>query len=291
MSAREAWHDIGDQRLRERRVLGERLRNLRRERGLTGSALANATAMSQPKISKIETGRQLPSVVDIERLSAPLGLSAVDSKALVSESERLRATFSNWQIGGERLAEEQRAFAALEREASVVTDVQPTVIPGLLQTPDYAREIFARVALGGDEDLGTAVSERIERQRILTSPGRRFNVIILEAALHARYGTDQLMRGQLRHVQLVASWDNIDVAVVPFTAILPAVVQHGFTIFDDRLVSADTASGMLRVHSGDEVADYVQAAAALRDVAAVGDAAQALLSTIAVSYGTAAAGL
>jgi len=240
--------------------------------------------MSQPKISKIETGRQLPTATDIESLVAPLRLAPATSEALVHEAERLRAAFANWRVTEQSLAEEQRTFGALEHEARLITDVQPVVIPGLLQTADYARAIFSRVTFADVEDIDAAVTERMKRQRILTSADRSFQFVILETALRTRYGSPQLMLSQIRHMQLIASWQNVDLAIVPVDAVLPIVLQHGFTIFDDRFVSADTTSGALRVHSGSEVKDYINAAAELHAVAATGDATQALLSTIAATY-------
>jgi transcriptional regulator with XRE-family HTH domain len=284
MDTTDPWHRITEQHAHERREFGRHFRELRKKAGLTGSALAEATGMSQPKISKIETGRQLPSTGDVEALAAPLRLGTKQRQSLLQEAERLRASFASWRISEQSLGEEQRIFGALEHEAKLITDVQAVVVPGLLQTADYAREIFSRVTFSDDEDIGAAVTERMGRQRILTSADRIFQFIVLEAALRTRYGSPQLMLSQLRHIQLIASWENVELAIVPFAAVLPVVVQHGFTVFDDRFVSADTTSGALRIHKGSEVKDYADAATALRSVAATDDAAQALLAAIADTY-------
>jgi transcriptional regulator with XRE-family HTH domain len=145
-----------------------------------GDELAKAASMGQPKISKLETGRQLPTAQDIQTLTGPLGLSQRTARELLDDAEQLRPTFARWPSGGASLLAEQRAAGEIERDAAEMTAVQPLVVPGLLQTPEYAHEIFARVSLDPDAGLRLAVRARLERQRILTSTGRRFTFVVLE---------------------------------------------------------------------------------------------------------------
>jgi transcriptional regulator with XRE-family HTH domain len=258
--------------------LGRRLREARKQRGLTGTDLARAAGMSQPKLSKIETGRQVASPKDIEQLADALALAPEARAELLEDLELLRSSFTLWResqpLG---VVAEQRAVQAVELGAVHTIEVEPLIVPGLLQTPDYARAIFERVRFE-HEDVEDAVSARLQRQTVLTSTEKRFEFVVLETCLHTHYGPPAVMEAQFRHLHLLSTWKNVDLVVVPMRTVLPVVPQHGFTIFDAQLVYADTIGGLIGIREAEEVHDFVAVADALRSVGAKGDEARRLIA-------------
>src|SRR5947209_7633259 len=99
--------------------------------------------MSQSKVSKLETGSQLPTVADIEAIGSALSVPSRELSALVTEAQRLRLNYQTWGLAQpEGLAMGQRAYGRVEREARNIIEVAITVIPGLLQTRAYARDVL-----------------------------------------------------------------------------------------------------------------------------------------------------
>ena len=103
-------------------------------------------------------------------------------------------------------------------EASVIRSYECQVIPGILQTPDYADAIF-RPTNSANKEIDRLVKARMERQNILNRVDPpHFMTIIDEAALHRLVGSVEVMRTQLRHLTHMASRYNIDIYVLPFKA-------------------------------------------------------------------------
>jgi transcriptional regulator with XRE-family HTH domain len=235
--------------------LGARLRELRRRAGLTGVQFGERAGMSQSKVSKIETGRRLPTDEDLERIGQALSLSRTERARLRDQVRRLRATFVPIQdAGAATYVRTQREVGRLEREAQLLRDFVATIVPGLLQTADYARALFASFS---DVDPAPAVAARLERQTILFEPGRRFVFLVPELALLARYLGPAGMAAQLDRLLQVASLPTVELHVVPRHAILPTPPMAGFSIYDDALVAEETNTGQVMIRDPSRVAEYV----------------------------------
>ncbi|WP_281180165.1 Scr1 family TA system antitoxin-like transcriptional regulator [Nocardia acidivorans] len=151
-----------------REALGARLRELRRRSGLTGRALAGLAGWHESKVSKIEYGRITPTDADIRAYCEHTG-SADQLPDLLATLHTIDAAYVEWRrILGTGLQRRQQKALKLEAEATVIRDYQPQIIPGLLQTAEYAE---AKLRRGMEfhqapNDLDAAVSKRMERQRI-----------------------------------------------------------------------------------------------------------------------------
>jgi transcriptional regulator with XRE-family HTH domain len=264
-------------------ALGQRLRAAREAAGLTGSELATrlGAGWRQPKVSKIENGRQL---IGLDELQAWATATDTDPAPLLALREKAAAEYSSHQ---ERLAQEggpipiQDELTALTRTCTYLAEYQPALIPGRLQTPDYIREKalgnveFLAEGLPADQ-VGHLVAAKLRRQAILYEPGREFVHIVGEAALHMRFGpmTTETLRAQLRHLAQMASLPGHTFAVVPFRVGSP-VEPFGFALYDHDLVRVETSNGVVQISDPDAVARHVRRVERLLEVALIGpDAAQ-----------------
>ncbi|CAN5232939.1 helix-turn-helix transcriptional regulator [soil metagenome] len=270
---------------RERAELAGALRRLRKERGLTGQQLAESAGMSQSKISKIETGKVLPSPQDVGSLGDALGAKPEDRAQLVRQAEDLLSEFTSWRILHRRGVEvKQVAVAEVEASSRLVRIFQPTIVPGLLQTAEYARRILTEYNRSDGSDVSAAVAARLRRQELLYDDSRRFAFVLLEGALRTPYGSAATMLGQLDRLVSLTSLSNVELGVVPWSAPLPAAPLHGFCIYDERLVTVDMMTAEFTVHSAPEIARYQATFAAFRDAALVGPDARAYLQDLAEAH-------
>jgi transcriptional regulator with XRE-family HTH domain len=211
-----------------RRRLGIELRRLREQAGLTGEqVIARLGWASASKLSRLENGRSRPDLGDILDL---LDLYAVDEP----ERERLvrvardAGDVRRWLRAYPVMSQRQRRYAELEAGCAEIREYAPLIVPGLLQTPDYARaRITSERALMADES-GTAdhpeaeVGARIARQFLLTRSIEppQYAAVIDEAALGPQSGPPDVVRGQLARLAEVAVLPNVTVQVLPADAVI-----------------------------------------------------------------------
>jgi transcriptional regulator with XRE-family HTH domain len=239
-----------------REQLAASLRALRQRAGLTGEQLAGQAGLSQPKVSRIETGRSLPNLEEVRAWTRATGASEEELGELAGLLEQLATSATSWRILHRLgLAGKQQEIQELERQASRITTFQPVMVPGLLQTADYARRVIETAYQPGD--IGRAVAGRLERQAILYDQAKRFDFLITESALRWRpRGVD--MRPQLDRLMSVASLPNVTLAVVPQgEALIPHL--HPFVMWEleeGTVVSVETYSAELWVREAADVARY-----------------------------------
>jgi transcriptional regulator with XRE-family HTH domain len=260
-------------------ALAAQLRALREEAGLTGTSLAQQVGWGQSKVSKIETGRQLPTEDDIRQWARAVGATAGKVEELLASLRSARVEFATWReqyraAGGG--AAKQADIAALEARANRIGEFQPAFIPGLLQTAQYARELLvawaldaAQGALGiGEADVDPLVAARMQRQQLLYQPGKQVQLVVLEAALYSRVCEPETLAGQLDRLLAVTSLPNVEFGIIPFAARLPVFPICSFMIFDTELVTAETLTGEQQVNEPEQIALYDRFFTLLRDRAA-----------------------
>ena len=204
--------------------------------GLSGRQLATITGISQATISRIERGQSLPSLPEVttwaDAANTPEdrrpGLLALAETA-VSEG----ATFRVMLDGG--LVAIQEQVQALEASSRTVRNFQPGIVPGLLQTAEYARRIQAFADVNGDQDHAAAAAARLARQEALHDPARSFEFVMTEAALRYRPGPREMLTAQLDHLGAVVTLDTIAFGVIPADAEMHAITRCGFILYEDRL--------------------------------------------------------
>lgn len=268
------------------RRLGLALRGLRLDARLTGNQLAELTGLSQSTISRIELGQAMPSLADIDGWARVTGASRERQDELRELAEAAAVETISWSRATRRgLPELQKDVRELEATSAVILNFQPTIVPGLLQTADYARRLVTSGYPAGRPDIAAAVTARLDRQAILYDDSRRLEFVIAEGALRWRLGPPQTMITQLDRVASLATLPNVTIGVIPQVAEVPAWHVHGFAILDERsagppLVRVETLTTGLSISDPDAVERYRQAFRMLREAAVFGDQAAALIRAL-----------
>jgi transcriptional regulator with XRE-family HTH domain len=267
------------------RTLGALLRRLRKQSGLSGSALAKQLAVSQSHLSRVELGGAAATRELVDAWLDATGAGAADRATVTELSARVAAEFGTWRdalAGG--MVKIQREIATAEAAAREIAFYLVSYVPGLLQTPEYAHSI---VAMSGraSEEIADAVAARMQRQAVLSDASKRLCWVINEAALRWRMGSDRLMAAQLERLAALAVEPHLDVRVLPFERTEPAWHSHGFYLYSDRadgepdLVNIELLTGPMNVRDPDQVAQYREAYERLAALSVGGgDAAQLILS-------------
>jgi transcriptional regulator with XRE-family HTH domain len=224
---------LSQERREARRALGAELRRLRELAGLSGEQVAEAAHLSQSTVSRIESGdrrvdlTQVHAWVEIAAQAlGDAGRGAVDMARLEDLADRAVSGVVPLE---ESAAVWQEKVRELETKARVVTNFQPGMVPGLLQTAEYARRILA--ARPNPGNLETAVAKRMQRQEILYDPFRSFLFVMTEAALRWRPGPGDPRASQLEKIASIATLGNVEVEVIPLDAEMtggapPAFILH-----------------------------------------------------------------
>jgi transcriptional regulator with XRE-family HTH domain len=265
-----------------RAALGGRLRELRQHARLSGRQLAEALAWPPSKVSKLENGRQTPSDDDI-RGWAQATSSGAEEEALLASLHTLEVQHAEWSRilrGG--LRPRQNELAELDEKTRVFRAFEATVIPGLLQTAEYARARFAEGirVLRLPNDINEAVQGRIRRQEILYRPDKRFHFVLTEAALRMRLCPPAVMLGQLDRLISFSSLPNVRLGIIGFETRYATSPWHGFWMYDSDRVLVETYSAALTLAQPQEIALYGGIFDDLAAVAGYGRAARAIITRV-----------
>lgn len=266
-----------------RAALGARLRELRRDARLSGKHMAEACGWHPSKVSRIELGKQQPSEDDLLAWCRATDSMLVYDD-LVATLRNLQSMYLEWRrVVASGRAHRQRQSLEIEGRAQHVRWYENWVIPGLLQTADYARAVLTEcrtLVPGGRDDIDEAVAVRMKRQQVLRSARRRFAFIVAEAALHQTIGSAAVMAEQLRALLGHANNPRIELGVVPLSA-AAVVGSHGFIMFDRESVMVETISAELTITRPSEIAVYDQAFGAMHALAVHGSAAAEVIAAVA----------
>ena len=199
------------------RSLGSEVRNLRKDAGLRLEELAEQCGWSRATLGRVEAGNKVPTETEIAIILATLGVKGPERTRLLELCQNAHQPHW-WEVGHSAVPEQLVALMEFERTATKITDIELALVPGLMQTADYAREIFTAAGIHG-AGLESRVALRLGRQAALT---RRepvsFYAFIDESVLHRTIGDNVVMADQLRHLIRVARRDNVTVQVLPFAA-------------------------------------------------------------------------
>lgn len=242
-----------------RRRLASELRRFREAADLTIEEVSEKLECSASKISRIETSQVGVSPRDVRDLLELYGVEPDQADAFVQLAREAR-TKGWWYAYNEVFT---GAFVGLESDASSLRAYQALLVPGLMQTENYARAVFRAARPDADEeDLNRRVAARAARQRLLTvdSPPTYW-AILDEAVLHRVIGSPAVMRDQLLRIAEVARLPNATVQVLPFSAGAHAGMDSPFLILgfpeqaDPDVVYVDTSAGIY-LEQPDDIARY-----------------------------------
>ncbi|MGH3950076.1 MAG: helix-turn-helix domain-containing protein [Pseudonocardiaceae bacterium] len=221
------------------------LRKLRKAAGLSGERLAVRCAMSQSKISRIESGRALPTVLDVDRILTALEVPGEIATELLALARRANVEHTSWRSVAEMgLWRKQAELKSVAEHSKEVRHFLPAIPSGLLHVPEYARAaLSAKVCSDPVRDVEKAVKARLDRQAVLDDPSRSFVFLMTEQAVRWKRASRNVMARQCDHMVELSERPNIDIAVVPHSAEVPGAPMNSYVIYDDRLVIAELFSG------------------------------------------------
>jgi transcriptional regulator with XRE-family HTH domain len=283
---------LGDEQRRQDLASG--LARIRVAAGIPQADVAAALGVDQSTVSRIERGdwrRPIPLVQVVAWLKVTDAPEEQQAR-LLALAEAVIAGPQSWEAAsGTGSADLGPQTAELEARTGLLSNYQPAVIPGLLQTPEYARRLMSSGPDGPPVDLGERVVNRIERARVLYDDSKRFRFVIPEAVLRWPYGPpdDPAVldehREQLARVRWAASRPNVTVGILPLAPVA-AWRSAGFVIFDevqdgDPLVHLEMLTQPYNVTEPAKVEKYRRGFANLLAASVTGDEARRLIASAA----------
>ncbi|WP_018788572.1 helix-turn-helix transcriptional regulator [Micromonospora sp. CNB394] len=238
--------------------LAGHLRDLRRGAGLTGAELARHLSWTQSKVSKIETGKQMPTDEDLSGWLTTCGATKATKATLTALLAEAQGLHQEWRqqvrLGQSAI---QRNYDQLVSKASKIRNTEIVYIPGLLQTPSYARSrIEEGVQLHGadPDEVGSATARRIMRQQVLYDTSKDFEFLVFEGALHILLCPPSDMLAQLDRLINITDMPHIKLGVIPFGRQLATAPQNSFLLLGDDLAIVETFIGEYMFHGGEAAA-------------------------------------
>ncbi|MFJ1897536.1 MULTISPECIES: helix-turn-helix domain-containing protein [unclassified Streptomyces] len=261
-------------------ALGMRLRELRTEGGLTGRQLAGHLGWTQSKVSKLETGRQTATHDDLNAWAVGVGQPQA-APELVSRLRAFESQSRSWrrQLAAGHRPVQDRLTVEYER-STVMRAWEGSMVVGMLQTADYARHVFsAYVDLHqSPRDVEDAVRSRVRRQESLYQPGKRYEIIMWEAALRAMVCPPGVLAAQLDRLSGVIGLDTVRLGIVPCGAALPLPPANGFWLYDERLAIVEDWHAELWLDQPDSLALYLRVWESLAGAAVYGSDAHKVIA-------------
>ncbi|GAB2631471.1 helix-turn-helix transcriptional regulator [Nocardia goodfellowii] len=242
--------------------------------------------ISQSKLSRIETGTTVPSVPQVQAWCAEVDASPEIHAALRQLTEAAHSEVSTWRSALQTRDHLQDDVADQEAEARLIRNFQPSLVPGLLQTAEYARRVFEKFQLTYTrERLAAATAARLHRQLALFDPERPFEFLITEAALRLRPGPHRILLAQLDRIASISTLDNVSVGLIPQDVEATTTIPHGFVIYeygDSALVSTEMVDASRFIREPKEVELYRGRWNLLRQMAVFDDEARDFLKALAI---------
>ncbi len=238
-----------------REALGARLNELRTGAGLNGRAFAQLLGWQPSKVSRLQNGRQTATPEDLTAWAAACGRPDT-APDLLGQLRALESRQRHWrkQLAAGHAPVQDR-YVVEYRQTTVLRGHEATVIPGLFQTPDYARHLLMGHAdlIQTPRDTEAAVASRMRRQEVLHATGKLFRVLVWEGALHALVCPRDVMAGQLDRLVGLIGMSTVEFGIVPLGAPMRLTPKHGFWIFDESRVVVETINTELSFDATDDL--------------------------------------
>jgi transcriptional regulator with XRE-family HTH domain len=271
------------------RDLGQQLAAVRQAAGHTTITLAQAIGTGAPTLSRLENGVRGISDVKLIQYLAHCGLK---SDEIVPYVQLAHAPDTGYHLSAfdGRVVDELMALVVHETTASAIEQYETTLVPGLLQSEDYARALFHETAFEADDLIERWVEVRMDRQASLrrVQPPRT-TFYLTEHALRSVVGGPAVMHDQLMKLWFACSWDNCSIRVVPATKIGKGGQICSFRLMSfaghDPVVQHDVLAASLFLEKPEDIALYRGAINRIDRVALSAGQSQALISALADEYG------
>ncbi|WP_067185350.1 helix-turn-helix domain-containing protein [Microtetraspora niveoalba] len=268
--------------------LGAELRRLREEAHLSGKDLAERLGWQPSKVSRIENARQTATEDDVVTWGQAVSADPGTVDELLERARGLVERHDSWrQRHRSGLAALQEDMRDLESRTRTFRAFEPGIVIGLLQTAEYARNIFIRIrrVYEATDDVDAAIRVRMQRQEILYDPTRSFRFVLPEAVLRYRFAPLDVMRGQMDRLLAVTTLPNVEFGIIPTGVLLPTTLVNPFWIYNDVLVGVATKTKELLLRDPEDIAFYAREFEDLCEAAAFGEEARRLIVRVIDDYG------
>ncbi|GII75170.1 transcriptional regulator [Sphaerisporangium rufum] len=250
--------------LAQRRRLAQELRKLRSARGISLEDVAREMECDASWVSRVERAERGIRPKDVKSLLDLYQVTDGVRREELLELSRRAGTRDWWHRFRKGLKPKFEVYLGLEADAAVIRSYHPQVVPGILQVPDYAREVITATDVEGAIDVDETVAVRQARQEVLVREGcaARLLVVLDEAVLHRQVGGVEIMRSQLRHLLMMARLPNVTIQILPFAVGAHAAMAGAFDLLefceaDGRgVVYVEQATSGLILQSEPEVRRY-----------------------------------
>lgn len=274
-----------ERRRRERDELAAELKRLRdaTEPRLTGKQAAELAGMSQPRISRIERGEVVPEPRDVELLCRVYGATPGQTARLSDLADALHRRVEGAHAilrGG--VWRKQQQIAGVQNKARHIGVYQPVIVAGLVQSPRYARTVYA-LTLEGPK-LERSLDALYARQRVLDDRTKRLTFVLTEAAIRQRLCDDEVMAEQIDHLVDLSRRRHINLGIIPLDRRVREIPLHGFTIYDDQLVTVGMETATATLTSRADLDHYQRLFNVMKEAADVGEPARLLLHSIRQAF-------
>jgi transcriptional regulator with XRE-family HTH domain len=267
-----------------RRRLGTELRRLREEAHVTIDVVADRLGCSPSKVSRIETGHTSATPRDVKDMLDVYGIAGMESEELVQIAREARQKgwwhpYSTVLVG---------AYVGLEAAARSIRAYEQQVIPGLLQSEDYAVAMIRAARLSDTPlEIDRRVHVRMARQSLLIQDEPiELRVVLDEAVLSRPVGGEAVMRDQFVRLIEATELPNVTLQVLPFAAGAHAAMDGTFAILDfpeaqdPDVVYAENATGGLFLEKSEELKKYSSIFDTIRAAALTPEESTALIARL-----------
>ncbi|MBS2545961.1 helix-turn-helix domain-containing protein [Catenulispora sp. NL8] len=247
--------------------------------GLSGERLAVRTGMSQTKVSRIETGRTLATVFDVQAIVRALEVPEADAEELLKLARAANTEFHDVRSSRRRgLEHRQRELAKLEQDSREIRFFLPTMLTGLLHTPEYAHASMPY-------PQAAAIAKRLERQTVLYNREKRFTFLMTEGAVRWPILGPEGMAVQVDRLVSLASLASVRMGLIPSNGVsgLPALLSI-FVVYDERLATAETYGGLVVMRDPRDVEIHLERFRLFEEHALWGTDATSLLASISADF-------
>jgi transcriptional regulator with XRE-family HTH domain len=271
------------------RELGEGLRRAMEYAGYNGTQIADELGWSQGRVSRLLAGKRGGTGYDVSAFLAVCGVKG-------EQRDRLMALASDhnrpgWFVQhGPVVPKQVQTLVDHELRASTVSDFQTTLVHGLLQTSEYARETMSRSANLPQEEIADRIQARLARQELVSRPrAPMFTFFLHEDALRIPVGGPAIMSDQLHYLLRMSVRANVIIRVVPARAGAHAGMSGSFTLMEIRdfkpIVYLDSEISSLFLETPIEIDAYRNILASLDAMALDEGQSRVLISNIALDFG------
>lgn len=237
--------------------------------------------MSAGKLSKIENGRVRATVQDVDLVLSALGVSQAVKDEFLATARTEATEAMAWRLL-RRMGpwKHQNTIRAIEAGTQTLKLFQGQLVPGLLQTPEYAAAVFCLPPTLPPETRARTLAARIARQEILHDPERSFRFLICEHVLRWQVPPPAVLALQLDRIVSLSRLPNVSVGVLPLDAPMPDFPMTCFSLHDDRLVIAETFHSEITTRDPKDVQTYVSTFERFAGAAVYDDEMRALVECL-----------